>query len=322
MRPLKMQRSDVPLYAVPPVAGTIKRGVAVGGVDCALEYLRHDCTIELPQVPSNFRGFQEWIFHDARKSPFPRMATATGDRRVASHPADAHRSIRNLRRSSCPASAGLLDDRGRRMRSADALRDRSSAWRRAGSQTGHALPRIALGSMLAAFPGAALIGLLEKIDAAQQCGLRSLSLVLVLRGRDRLSRRSSSTIANFGSRPPKLPVGSEPDAPDIRFLQPVASRDGAADHFAFDAGPLCESDDRPGLGHDPDPLFRRCQGTRRSSGRQVHRSHWVAAGQAKQILREKNRTMIELADGRRLPVSRPYFHDARKLVSEGSQDTT
>ena len=49
-------------------------------------------------------------------------------------------------------------------------------------------------------------------------------------------------------------------------------------------------------------------------GAQVHRSHWVASGQAKRILREKNRTMIELADGRRLPVSRPFFDDARKLV--------
>ena len=55
------------------------------------------------------------------------------------------------------------------------------------------------------------------------------------------------------------------------------------------------------------------------SGAQVHRSHWVAAGQAKQILHEKNRTMIELADGRRLPVSRPYFRDAKKLVG-GNQD--
>ena len=42
-------------------------------------------------------------------------------------------------------------------------------------------------------------------------------------------------------------------------------------------------------------------------GAQVHRSHWVASGQAKRILREKNRTMIELVDGRRLPVSRPYL---------------
>jgi hypothetical protein len=40
-------------------------------------------------------------------------------------------------------------------------------------------------------------------------------------------------------------------------------------------------------------------------GARIHRSHWVAAGQARRILREKNRRMIELVDGRRLPVSRP-----------------
>src|SRR4030095_5677901 len=40
----------------------------------------------------------------------------------------------------------------------------------------------------------------------------------------------------------------------------------------------------------------------------------VARGQAKRILREKNRRMIEFVDGRRLPVSRPYLEDARKLI--------
>jgi DNA-binding LytR/AlgR family response regulator len=49
-------------------------------------------------------------------------------------------------------------------------------------------------------------------------------------------------------------------------------------------------------------------------GAQVHRSHWVASGQAKRLLRDKDRRMIELVDGRRLPVSRPYLDDARKLV--------
>jgi hypothetical protein len=47
---------------------------------------------------------------------------------------------------------------------------------------------------------------------------------------------------------------------------------------------------------------------------QVHRSHWVASGQAKRLVREKDRRMIELVDGRRLPVSRPYLEEARKLV--------
>ena len=40
-------------------------------------------------------------------------------------------------------------------------------------------------------------------------------------------------------------------------------------------------------------------------GAQVHRSHWVAHGQAKRLLREKNRTMVELVDGRRLPSAAP-----------------
>lgn len=49
-------------------------------------------------------------------------------------------------------------------------------------------------------------------------------------------------------------------------------------------------------------------------GAQVYRSHWVTASQAWQILHEKKRTMVELVDGRRLPVSRPYFRDAKKWV--------
>ena len=65
----------------------------------------------------------------------------------------------------------------------------------------------------------------------------------------------------------------------------------------------------------------RCAKIAGYPGAQVHRSHWVAAGRAKRILHEKNRTMIELVDRRRLPVSRPYFDDARKLVS-GNQDVT
>ena len=53
--------------------------------------------------------------------------------------------------------------------------------------------------------------------------------------------------------------------------------------------------------------------------RKYKAQHWVAAGQAKQILHEKNRAMIELVDGRRLPVSRPYFRDAKKLIG-GNHD--
>ena len=50
----------------------IKRGVAVGGVDGALEYLRHECTIELPRVPSNFRGFAGMDISRCAKIAFPK----------------------------------------------------------------------------------------------------------------------------------------------------------------------------------------------------------------------------------------------------------
>ncbi|HTV68206.1 MAG TPA: LytTR family DNA-binding domain-containing protein [Rhizobiaceae bacterium] len=51
-------------------------------------------------------------------------------------------------------------------------------------------------------------------------------------------------------------------------------------------------------------------------GAQIHRSHWVARGYAVRIARDGKRTLIELTDGRRLPVSRPYLEDARTLISE------
>src|SRR3954463_4523561 len=147
-------------------------------------------------APSNFRGFlrifvdsQEWTFHDARKSPFPRMATATGDRRVASHCADAHRAIRNLRRSSCPDKACVLDDRGRRLQPVDALRDRSSV----GSALARRLARSTADSTwfdACSFSWGCADWTARTNVARQQCGVRSLSLVLVLRSRDRLSRRS------------------------------------------------------------------------------------------------------------------------------------
>ena len=180
------------------------------------------------------------------------------------------------------------------------------------------LPRIALGSMLAAFPGAALIGLLERTMRHNNavfdhylwfwfCVAAIGFPVAVIQ------------FARFRSLEPKLPVGSEPDAPDIRFLQRLPREKGRQiislsmqDHYVrvtTDRGSVMI-------------LIRFSDAVRELAGHpgaQVHRSHWVAAGQAKQILHEKNRTMIELADGRRLPVSRPYFRDAKKLVS-GNQD--
>lgn len=53
-------------------------------------------------------------------------------------------------------------------------------------------------------------------------------------------------------------------------------------------------------------------------GAQIHRSHWIARGYAVRIVKDGKRAMIELTDGRRLPVSRPYLDDAKKLISEQS----
>ena len=72
--------------------------------------------------------------------------------------------------------------------------------------------------------------------------------------------------ATFGSRPPKPSVGSEPDAPDIRFFHRLPREMGRQiislsmqDHYVRVTTPR--------LGHDPDPIFRCSQGTRRSCGR-------------------------------------------------------
>jgi hypothetical protein len=180
------------------------------------------------------------------------------------------------------------------------------------------LPRIALGALLAAFPGAALIGLLERAMRHNNsvfdhyiwfwfCVAAIGFPVAVVQ------------FWKLESGEPKLPAGSEPTAPEIRFLQRLPREVGRRiislsmqDHYVrvtTDRGSVMI-------------LIRFSDAVRELAGHpgaQVHRSHWVAAGQAKRILQEKNRTMIELADGRRLPVSRPYFQEARKLVS-GNQD--
>ena len=182
------------------------------------------------------------------------------------------------------------------------------------------LPRIALGSMLAAFPGAALIGLLEQTmrynNAVFDHYLWFWFCVAAIGFPVALFQ-----FASFEPRVSKLAGGSEPEVPDTRFLQRLPLEMGRKiislsmqDHYVrvtTDRGSVMI-------------LIRFSDAVRELAGHpgaQVHRSHWVAAGQAKQILHEKNRKMIELADGRRLPVSRPYFHDARKLVG-GHRDTT
>jgi hypothetical protein len=46
-------------------------------------------------------------------------------------------------------------------------------------------------------------------------------------------------------------------------------------------------------------------------GLQIHRSHWVALGAVKRTLKSDGKPMVELPDGRRLPISRSYLDAAR-----------
>jgi hypothetical protein len=175
-------------------------------------------------------------------------------------------------------------------------------------------PRIALGSMLAAFPGAALIGLLERMmrhnNAVFDHYLWFWLCVAAIGFPVALFQ-----FATFRSHPPNPAAGSKPGAADIRFLERLPREVGRQiislsmqDHYVrvtTDRGSVMV-------------LIRFSDAVKELAGHpgtQVHRSHWVASGQAKRILRENNRTMIELADGRRLPVSRPFFDDAKKLVN-------
>ena len=174
-------------------------------------------------------------------------------------------------------------------------------------------PRIALGSMLAAFPGAALIGLLERTmrhnDQVFDHYVWFWVCVAAIGFPVALFQ-----FATFGSRAPKLAPGPKPDAADVAFFSRLPREVGRQvislsmqDHYVrvtTDRGSVMV-------------LIRFSDAVKELAGHpgaQVHRSHWVASGQARRILREKNRTMIELADGRRLPVSRPFFDEARKLV--------
>lgn len=51
--------------------------------------------------------------------------------------------------------------------------------------------------------------------------------------------------------------------------------------------------------------------TRPTAGLQIHRSHWVALDAVARTLRIGGKLMVELRDGRRLPVSRSYARDIR-----------
>lgn len=60
------------------------------------------------------------------------------------------------------------------------------------------------------------------------------------------------------------------------------------------------------------------------AGVQIHRSHWVALDAVKRVVRREGRVAVELADGRRLPVSRGYLPAARAagLVTSHSAGPT
>lgn len=47
-------------------------------------------------------------------------------------------------------------------------------------------------------------------------------------------------------------------------------------------------------------------------GLQIHRSHWVAASAIRRMVRADGKPLLELSDGRRLPVSRSYIEQVRE----------
>ncbi|WP_439600644.1 LytTR family DNA-binding domain-containing protein [Devosia sp.] len=48
------------------------------------------------------------------------------------------------------------------------------------------------------------------------------------------------------------------------------------------------------------------------TGLQIHRSHWVALSAVRRLVRLEGKPMLELTDGRRLPVSRSYIEAVRE----------
>lgn len=52
--------------------------------------------------------------------------------------------------------------------------------------------------------------------------------------------------------------------------------------------------------------------TEGEAGLQIHRSHWVALGAVRRTLKADGKPMVELPDGRRLPISRSYLEAARR----------
>lgn len=51
------------------------------------------------------------------------------------------------------------------------------------------------------------------------------------------------------------------------------------------------------------------------AGMQIHRSHWVALSGMRQLKRQNGKLLIELVDGRTLPVSRTYAQTVRTILA-------
>jgi hypothetical protein len=177
------------------------------------------------------------------------------------------------------------------------------------------LPRIALGAMLAALPGAAVIGLLETVMRHNDSVFDHYFwfwICVTLLGFPvaviQFAGAQSPTAAN--------PVEVTPGGRDVAFLRRLPREIGRdlisismQDHYVHATTTrgstmilIRFSDAVKELADYP--------------GAQIHRSHWIAAGHARRLLRDGKRAMVELKDGRLLPVSRPYLRDARGLLDE------
>jgi hypothetical protein len=175
------------------------------------------------------------------------------------------------------------------------------------------LPRIALGSMIAAIPGAALIGLLEAMFRESYLAIdhylwfwfcvAGIGLLLGI--------VQFGVLGSFLSGHVETANVARPDSPFLDRLPRELGRQlvslSMQDHYAR----VTTSRGSAMI------LIRFADAVRELEnypGAQVHRSHWVARGHAKRLVVERNRRMVELSDGRRLPVSRPYLEDARSLI--------
>jgi hypothetical protein len=168
-------------------------------------------------------------------------------------------------------------------------------------------PRMALGAMVAAVPGAALIGVLEVLLRQDRDVFRDyfwlwfcVSAVgfAVAFFQFRLFAQASPVAEAVGARfLERLPRDIGRDIVSLsmqdHYVEVITDRGSTMILIRF-AEAVRELEGYPGA--------------------RVHRSHWVAAGRSNRIFRERNRILIELTDGRRLPVSRPYLEDARKLI--------